>query len=155
MPRIRIRDASNVLRTVRRIRMRDASNVLRTIRRVRIRDASNVLRVVYTAFSAIVTPTIVSGSTDLSTLEDVTTNSATALTSGGTAPYTYAWTLLSSDGFISWTIDSPTTAATTFTANDVPGSMFTIATFQVEITDDTGEKAYATVTATAENTNTS
>lgn len=43
----------------------------------------------------------------------ITTPAATATPSGGTGPYTYAWSLMTGDTF---TVDSPTASSTTFTA---------------------------------------
>ena len=152
--RIRLRDSGGTLRTITRIRMRDSGGTLRTISRVRMRDSGGTLRTVFQAFAAVL-PALVTGSSGTTPSEDITTSSALVALSGGTAAYTYAWTLVESDGVIVWTISTATAASTSFVANDVPGSYVAEATFMITVTDANGLVATATVLARATNTNTS
>lgn len=159
MPRIRIRDASNTLRTITRIRMRDSTNTLRTILRIRMRDAGNVLRTVYQAVTMTVNcvPPAVSGSDGSSVLiASIDTNSATAVVNDGTAPFTYQWTQTTSNSGLSWTINAPTAASTFFTALSVPQGIYE-ETFAVQVTDSSVPANVVTrfIVATIANTNTS
>jgi hypothetical protein len=70
--------------------------------------------------------------TDTNLFVTVTSNSVTVTPSGGTAPYTYAWTRLSGDSAVA--ANSPTTATTTFSAN-VPKWDSREATMQCTVTD--------------------
>lgn len=71
----------------------------------------------------------------------LTTASVTATPSGGSSPYTYAWTKLSGDSI---TCNSPSAATTTFTANAMTSGETRVATFRFTVTDND------TVTATAD-----
>lgn len=105
--RIRMRDAGGTLRTITQLRMRDAGGTLRTISRVRMRDASNTLRIVYDpsgASSLTATPDFFHRNGTTFGTGTATTSVVTVTASGGTAPYTYAWSRLS--------YDHPTTAPT-------------------------------------------
>ena len=64
-----------------------------------------------------------------------TAYSQTATASGGTAPYTYAWTKVSGDSI---TIDSASAATTTFRATSVAAGEMRTATFRCTATDSTG-----------------
>lgn len=78
----------------------------------------------------------------------VTTNSVTATVSGGTAPYTYAWTRVSGDaGFNALTGSS---ASTRFRISlDVGGEAFAV--FRCTVTDARGRTGTVDVEATAYN----
>jgi hypothetical protein len=77
--------------------MRDGET-LRTIQRIRVRDGSNVLRTVWQAISAESNRAIVTGTASSASPTAVTTNSATITVVGGIAPFTYAWTVTSFTG---------------------------------------------------------
>ena len=156
MPRVRIRDATNTLRTVARIRMRDATNTLRTIQRIRVRDAGGALRTVWQYLQATVTPTMVSGSYNGSSgaAQNITTASCIAAPVGGTGPFTYSWAQVGVTP-ITWTILSPTAATTGFRANSVIAGSLETAFFECTITDSTGATAVTPiVTANAHNNST-
>lgn len=68
---------------------------------------------------------------------------ATATESGGTGPYTYAWTFVSGDAM---TIGAPTSNATTFSkTNDVAGNPVFNAVFKCTVTDNNSNTAEDTV----------
>lgn len=79
----------------------------------------------------------------------VTSPPSTATASGGTGPYTYAWTFLDGDAGI--TINSPAAAATSFTATLGPDG-FKSADFRVTATDTvTRGTAFFDIDVTLEN----
>lgn len=137
-PQIRLRDTGGTLRTLTQIRARDTGGTLRTITRIRVRDQNNVLRVVYdstgaSTFSASASPASVHGTS--SGTGTVSTNNTTVTPTGGTAPYTYAWTVLAYDNGVSPTIAGPTSATTGFTQTSVGPGEFYSATFRCTVTD--------------------
>lgn len=135
---------AGVLRTFTEGFVRQAG-VNRRLRTVQVMD-DGVLRTVaefVAPLSADINPTGASGSANNTSPVPVTTNQVTALPSGGRAPFTYAWAqILGSPA----TINNPSMATTSFTATPPPGETIS-ATFQVTITDDTGQTATDTVLA--------
>ena len=114
-----IRDGTNTPRTITAIQVRDGTNTPRTITEIRVRDSNNVSRIVYSTappFSASASPGTVSGIGATSTL---TTDASTIIPVGGTAPYTYQWTLNTYDAPIAPTANSPTSATSTFTQTGI------------------------------------
>jgi hypothetical protein len=71
----------------------------------------------------------------LSTDEDITSDSTTVTASGGTSPYTYAWTKVSGDTL---TVNSSTSATTSFTGTTIPQWGFKTALYRCTVTDSTG-----------------
>lgn len=71
-----------------------------------------------------------------------TTNSVTVTPSGGTAPYTYAWAFVDGDAGIS--INSPTSATTSFSGDPVGTAL--AATYRCTVTDSAGSPLTATFT---------
>lgn len=74
---------------------------------------SGVWQTIFSSLSAAVDTTSVDGY-GINPPETVTSTQVTCTASGGTSPYTYAWTHVSGDVI---TVDSPTAAATTFSFN--------------------------------------
>lgn len=139
-----IRDGSNVPREITELVIRDGSNVARTITAMYVRDTNNVSRLVYNPSGSVtlrvdVLPPFTSGFTHGTGV--VTTGAVTATGSGGTAPYTYAWTLLSHSAITPPTADSPTSAVTTFTQTGIAPSTAEDASWQCTVTDDNGNTA--------------
>lgn len=73
-----------------------------------------------------------------------TTSAMTAAISGGTAPYTYSWSIVSGDSI---TITSPTAGSTTFSGS-VPFGGTLFAVVRVTVTDANGATSQADGTAT-------
>lgn len=138
---IRMRDAGGTLHAIdgsgsSRIRMRDAGGTLRTITRIRMRDASNQLRVVYepsgaTAFAVSASPGTVNGHGN----GTATTGNTTAAASGGTPPYSYAWTLTDHTNSTPPSIGSASAATTSFTQTNIAAGDVDTADFRVTATD--------------------
>lgn len=137
--RLRVRDSGGTLRTITQLRARDAGNTLRTITRIRTRDASNTLRTVYDpagASSLTATPDHSTRFGSCFGTGTSTTNSVTVTASGGTAPYSYAWTRVTSDHPTNDpTANSPAAATTTFTQTNIGVAEGYTATFRCTVTD--------------------
>ena len=77
----------------------------------------------------------------------VTSDTVTATPSNGLAPFTYAWSVLSSTGLTGITINSASSASTTFTATvSGPDGSIGYLTVQCIATDAIGETASASAT---------
>ncbi len=145
-----VRDSGAALRALAGVSMRDAGATLRMITSASIRDSGGVLRTIFSAMSASVAPAEVFGVVDSAGLPTVTTSSATASPSGGTAPYNYAWS-----GPGGWTINSPAAGTTSFSkAGVAPGTEET-ESFTCTVTDASGATAQAVLQATVRNINVS
>jgi hypothetical protein len=143
-----MRDGTNTPRTISEIVIRDGTNTPRTISEIRVRDSNNVSRVIYSTapdLSASAEPPDVFG-IDYGT-GTANSNETVVTASGGAAPYTYAWTVLSHTSATPPTVDSPTAAATTFTQTGIGPSDYVSASFQCLVTDDNGTTAPVVVTA--------
>lgn len=82
-----------------------------------------------------------------------TTASCTATPTGGVSTYSYAWTQISGDTF---TINSASSATTTFTTSGMSSGDTRAATFRCTVTDSTGGTpltAHADIDVTVDNTN--
>lgn len=76
----------------------------------------------------------------------VTTEPCTITPSGGLAPYTYAWSIISGTA----TIASPTSATTTFQKTGVPLGLTREATARCAVTDSLGTSTTVTVSLSFE-----
>lgn len=150
-PRIRLRDASGTLRTVTQLRMRDAGGTLRTITRVRLRDQNNVLRIVYDPAGA---STFSASPDSIATagfgVGTATTGTITVTPSGGTAPYSHAWTLIeASHGSTNPTATLPASDVTAFQQTNMdPGEIYS-STWRDTVTDSSVPALAASVDVTA------
>jgi hypothetical protein len=138
-----VRDGTNTPRTITEIFVRDASNTPREITEIWVRDDSNTPRLVFNpsgsaTLSVSVSPTAGSGfsfGTGIATTE----NPNVATPSGGTAPYTYAWEIVSYTSLSGPpAINSPTSASTDFTQSGIDPNTTVSAQAQVVVTDDNG-----------------
>lgn len=125
------------LRTITKAYVKQAG-VLRAIRTIKVQDGGTLRTVATFAdpLSVFVTDTgkVASSST-------MTTDPATASPSGGFAPYTYAWTLVTNGGGAASTANTPTLASTTFTKTGLsPGSDITDV-WRCTVTDALGNTA--------------
>lgn len=146
MPQIRFRDSAGTLRALARCRVRDASGTLRTIQRIRGRDASGTLRVLWSYFTVVLSHTYVSTTGSGASASGVVTSEiVSSVVTGGTGPYTYAWTHISGDTEISAT--APTGSSTAFTATCYDGVTYQ-AMFRLTVTDANGETTTADVSVT-------
>lgn len=145
-----IRDATNTARTITELRIRDAGNVQRTITELWIRDVNNVSRLVFnpsgSASLAVATDNSFVSGTSLGS-GTATTDAVMATASGGTAPYTYAWTLLTHNGSVAPSADSPASATTTFTQTSIPPGDVLSSSWRVTATDANSNTATADVDA--------
>ena len=135
------------------IKARNASSVLKGIAAMKVRNASNVLKTVFSPGStlAVNVPAFVYGAQSSGSAIDVTTEIATAIPTGGTAPYTYSWARVDAFGG-TWTIFLPTNAATAFRASAVAAGDSKLAEFVCTVTDARGNTVDSiTINATADN----
>lgn len=95
-----------------------------------------------------VAPSSVFGEGNSAAIILITSSTATATPTGGTAPYTYAWTKVSGD---TMTATNPTSASTAFRLGVGPGDVKT-ATYRCTVTDKNGLTAQDTVSITLTNT---
>lgn len=142
--------SGGVNRTATSIKIK-VSGVLRTVRSIRVMSGG-VLRTAYigtSALSASASPSELSGlNSNFPDPGPATTQSTTVTPSGGVAPFTYSWALISSaDGTPA--ADNPSFATTTFTQSLGVGQT-NIATFRCTVTDSLGATATADVTANFE-----
>jgi hypothetical protein len=79
----------------------------------------------------------------------ITTNVVTASATGGSAPYSYAWAKESGD--VGWTVNSPSSAATSFKAASVSPGAGTTATMRCTVTDARGATGTVDVSVAAYN----
>ena len=137
------RDASNVARTNTAMVVRDGTNTQRTISEGWARDTNNVARLFYNpsgsaTLSVTVSPEGASGFS-AGTGTATTDVPVVATPTGGTAPYTYGWTILSYTSLAGPpTADSPTSNSTTFTQTGIDPSTTVSAEVAADVEDDNG-----------------
>lgn len=107
-----------------------------------------VAKTFWQAFSALVSPSHVSGTISVNSVATVTTSSATASVTGGSPPLSYAWT----GGSGGWSIRSPASATTAFQCTGVAPDTTVNETFNCAVSDASGAIVSAgSVTASATN----
>lgn len=84
-------------------------------------------------------------------LATVNTGLTTAAVSGGSPPYTYAWTIEDDGGFAGWSINNPTGAQTSFRATGVDAGESWTGEFRCTVTDARGATGSCDVTGTVHN----
>lgn len=143
---ILVRDGTNTQRTITAIQVRDGTNTARDISEMWVRDSNNVPRRVFggSPLSASASPADVSGFSIGTGIVD--TGSTTVTPTGGTAPYTYAWTIISYTAGAPPTIANPTAATTDFTQTGVGDTDYAV--FRCTVTDDASATFAVDVNAT-------
>lgn len=81
---------------------------------------------------------------------NVSTNSVTVTASGGTGPYSYAWTLFEA-ALGTWSISTPSERTTRFVAQNLSESSSGSATFRCTVTDARGRTGSVNIEASAFN----
>lgn len=140
-------DGGGVDRLVTAMQVIDGGGVDRVIQEMRVIDAAGTDRLVYSVappMSLSVAPSSVAGGT---TGGPAITDAATATPVGGIGPYTYVWTVISYDAAVSPTVNSPTSASTTFRQTGVPANDAVGAIFRCTATDSFSSTASANVSA--------
>ena len=145
---LQVFDTGGTDRTISEVRVFDSGGVDRVVTEIRVFDAGGTDRVVYSAggggIAVFCTPFSVSGH---SPSGPATSNLTTAAASGGTAPYTYLWTIEEQGAVATPTINSPTADATTFTQGGLSAAGGYITDiFRVTATDSLGATGYNLVT---------
>lgn len=143
---INLHDAS-ADRSITAIHVIDASSVDRTIVQGRIIGPDKVDRVFWdpsgtVSFSVTISPTVTGGSSYTSI---VVTGSVTATATGGTGPYSYAWSLGDFTNTTPPSVTSPSSATTTFQQTNVAVDDTDSATFTVTATDSLANTATASI----------
>lgn len=139
MPRLQIKDSAGTMRTIRSLTVMDDTGTPRLLQTLKIKDDTGTLQLVYQYFTAVASPDMVSGSGSSGGTIAITTSASTATPTGGTAPYTYAWTQTSGAGL--WTANSPTGAISDFTGYAIGPGDGDDATFICTVTDSLGSVA--------------
>lgn len=103
------------------------------------------------AMTASAYPATVNGAAATSSTVTILTSFTLATPSGGTAPYSYAWSLVTSSGG-TWSIGHSTLSETQFVCAGVADGAGYTADFKCQVTDSDGHSAFTnTVTATVTN----
>lgn len=71
----------------------------------------------------------------------LTSRTITVTPSGGLAPYSYVWSVVSQDGFATYSINSPTSATCTVTATGCPADQTVGCSIHCSVTDSLGTNA--------------
>jgi hypothetical protein len=143
-------DGGSVNRAITEIRVIDGGSVDRVLTQIRVIDLNGVDRIVFepsgaSSFSVSISPGAVHGVTHGT--GTATTGTATVTPTGGTAPYTYAWSLLTYDAGTPPTATVPTGPATAFTQTGIGAGEFYTSDWRVTVTDNLGLMTTADITA--------
>lgn len=125
---MRLRDASNVLRSVAAIHMRDASNVLRTVPAVHMRDSANALKSAYAAGGGGLPPvTIAPASSTTTSRSSFANTSAFVATFNAGTPTSIVWSVEDVENGTASVVtgQGTNTANVQLTANDIGGDSVT------------------------------
>lgn len=140
MPSLAILDTSKVSRAIRAFEMVDTDGTTtRNIQTLSIVAVDLSEKLVFQYFNAAASPASVFGSGSSGGTIAITTDPSTATPTGGTAPYTYAWTQTSGAGL--WTANQPTNPISDFTGYAIGAGDGDDATFICTITDSLGATA--------------
>lgn len=145
-----IRDGTNTQRTATAWLARDDSNAQQTLASAFDRTVGNVSELFFNpsgslSLAVTATPTGVGGHSAGSGI--ATTGATTASATGGTAPYTYAWTLGGYDGPVPPTATNPANASTAFVQTGMTSDGFYTSDWIVTVTDALANTATFDVSA--------
>lgn len=129
------------------------AGVLRTLKTVKVMDGGS-LRLVATLvpdLTASAIPLLTTGTAFSNSAVTITSSASQASPNGGSGPYSYAWSFVSSTGGSSPTILSPSVASTTFQLSGVSNGQTFDCVFRCTITDAFGTTATVDVTASFAN----
>lgn len=136
---LKVIDAGSTDRALSAVAVTDPNGTSRNLLEMRVIDAAGVDRIVFStgggALAASATPASVAGSS-LAT-GSITSGTVTVSASGGTGPYTHAWTLISHDNLTPPTVNFPAAAMTNFTQSNVGYNGTYSAVFRDSVTDAT------------------
>jgi hypothetical protein len=134
---IKVIDAASADRALSAISVIDPNGTSRNLLEMRVIDTGGTDRLVFStgggALAVSATPASVGGSS-LST-GSITSGATTVSASGGTAPYTHAWTLISYDNLTPPVVNFPTAATTNFTQSNINYNETYSAVFRDTVTD--------------------
>lgn len=135
-------------KNVASIRVRTTSG-LEDAARAYARNGSKALKQFFGLFSASATPADLNSTFNSSLTRDVTTRPTTASAENGVGDLSFSWSQSSGDS--GWTIDSPSTAKTTFSKQILRASG-SEAVFTCTVTDEGGHSATVDVNVSVLNT---
>ena len=138
---IRVQTSTGI-KAATEVRVRDAGAALQIVGNVWLRDKANALKLVYSstatgAFTVSASPLTAFGGRTGGAGLTITSEEVGVTITGGAAPYTYAWSLVSAASG-TWAIQSATSDRTRFTCSGVPVGDSYIATFKCTVTDARG-----------------
>ena len=142
---IRIRNSGS-LRTITNGKVK-VGGVVRDLRTIKVMDGGTLRTVAAFAspLSLAISPTLAGGLGESSTPVTVTTQAAVATPSGGSAPFTYAWSFISKTGGDTPTANSAAFSTSTFSQTNVADLDSNTAVFRCTVTDSFGTTATADV----------
>lgn len=132
---IKVKDDTGTLRTITRGSVM-VDGVLRPLKSVKVKDNTGTLR---TVFSGLKASSNFPSFSAFGTTEPVISSPVCIVTpTGGTGPYTYAWTVAATDGNGTPVAVSPTSSTTTFQATGLFDFIPHEVTFRCTVTDSGG-----------------
>jgi hypothetical protein len=135
---IRVRTSTGT-KAIKAVKVRRSGGVTKDVFAGSVRNASALKRFFSQSGTISITadPASTYGAIAIGFTATISTNTTTVTPTGGANPYTYAWTLITSDGG-TWSIQNPTSATTKFTCAGVVPNSDQTATFRCTVTDNVG-----------------
>lgn len=143
-----VTDSGSIDRAIMAFKMIDAASVDRTIVEGRLIGPDGVDRVFYDTAGTASFSASPDHSHRFGTGNGSATSNAVVITAtGGTAPYSYAWTIITYTNGTSPTVGSPASATTTFTQTNLAAGDVDTATFRCTVTDSASNSTTVDVDA--------